>query len=160
MKKVIIPAALALLGMAGNIYADNGPGCGWGTTVFKGQSGFVPHTSAATTNGTTMNQWFGLTSGTGSCDPESVVSNEFQRKLFVASNMDNLSQEMAQGRGDHLDVLASLMSISEQDKDNFYSLTQAEFPRLMDAANEGAVNVLAVLDDMMLADPVLAKYAR
>ncbi|MEN8132175.1 MAG: DUF3015 family protein [Pseudomonadota bacterium] len=160
MKKVVIPAALAILGMAGYAQAGNGPGCGWGATVWKGQSGFFAHTSAATTNGTTYNQLFGLTSGTAGCDPQSVVSNEFQREIFVSSNMDNLSREMARGGGDHLDVLASLMQIQEQDKAKFYSLTQAELPRLMNAADKGTSNVLAALDDVMLTDPILAKYAR
>ena len=160
MKKVVIPVTLAILGMAGYAQAENGPGCGWGASVWKGQSGFLAHTSAATTNGTTYNQWFGLTSGTAGCDPESVVSNEFQREIFVTSNMDNLSSEMARGGGDHLDVLATLMQIQEQDKAKFYSLTQAELPRLMDAAGKGTSYMLVALDDAMLSDPVLAKYAR
>jgi len=163
MKEFIVSAALATFGLAGTVHAagtSNGPGCGWGATVFKGQSGLFAHTAAATTNGTSWNQWFGLTSGTAGCDPDTVVSNEYQRKLFVASNMDNLSQDMAQGRGDHLDALASLLYISEQDKAGFFSLTQAQLPILMDAANKGVPEMLSALDNAMLADPALAKYVR
>jgi hypothetical protein len=132
MKSFMVSLALATFGLAGAADAGstNGPGCGWGATLFKGQSGLFAHTAAATTNGTTWNQWFGLTSGTAGCDPDTVVSNEYQRKLFVASNMDNLSQDMAQGRGDHLDALASLLDISEQDKPGFFSLTVTTHPSL------------------------------
>lgn len=163
MKKFMVSAALATFGFAGGVHAagtSNGPGCGWGQIVFKGQSGLFAHTAAATTNGTSANQWFALTSGTAGCDPDTVVSNEFQRKVFVASNMDNLSQDMAQGRGEHLDALASLLYISEQDKPGFFSLTQAQLPVLMEAAHEGAPGMLSALDTAMLADPALSKYVR
>lgn len=162
MKSFMVSLALATFGLAGAADAGstNGPGCGWGATLFKGQSGLFAHTAAATTNGTTWNQWFGLTSGTAGCDPDTVVSNEYQRKLFVASNMDNLSQDMAQGRGDHLDALASLLDIAEQDKPGFFSLTQTHLSELMEAADQGAHKVLSALDDAMSAHPVLAKYVR
>lgn len=160
MKRIMASAVIVAAGVTGSALADSGPGCGWGTMIFKGQSGIFAHTAAATTNGTSVNQWFGLTSGTGGCDPTVVVSNEYQRKLFVASNMDSLSQDMAQGRGDHLDALASLLSISEADKPGFYSLTQANLPQIMAAADQGPADVLAVLDGAMSADPVLSKYVR
>jgi hypothetical protein len=163
MKRFMASAALAAFGVVGvwgTAQAGSGPGCGWGELLFKGHSGFFAHTTAATTNGTTWNQWFGLTSGTAGCDPNTVVSNEFQRTLFVSSNLDDLSQDMAQGGGDHLDALASLLYISDQDKSGFFSLTQAHLPELLEAGNEGAPQLLAVLDDAMSADPVLAKYSR
>ncbi|MGI9303725.1 MAG: DUF3015 family protein [Gammaproteobacteria bacterium] len=160
MKKLIWSTALAAFGLTGAAHADSGPGCGWGTLAFKGQSGLSAHAAAATTNGTSSNQWFGLTSGTAGCDPETVVSNEFQRKAFVASNIDNLSREMARGRGDHLDALASLLYISEDDKAGFFSLTQAQLAGLMEASRQGAPGMLAALNTAMLADPALAKYVR
>jgi len=158
MKQLLAAVALTAFGLAGTAYAGNGPGCGWGELIFKGQTGLSAHSSAATTNGTTYNQWFGITSGTAGCDPNAVVSNEFQKKLFVASNIDNLSQDMAQGYGDHLDALASLLYITDQDKAGFFSLTQANLPSLMTAADQGAPEMLAALDQVMAADPVLAKY--
>lgn len=160
MKRIMASAVIAAAGVTGTAFADSGPGCGWGATVFKGQTGLFAHTAAATTNGTTWNQWFGLTSGTAGCDPTVVVSNEYQRKMFVASNMDSLSQDMAQGRGDHLDALASLLAIDDADKPGFYSMTQANLPEIMAAADQGATEVLAALDGAMSADPVLSKYVR
>jgi hypothetical protein len=152
-------ALIALPGFA--LAADNaGPGCGLGRVVFKGQSGFFPHTSAATTNGTSWNQLFGLTSETSDCNPSSVVSREVQRQFFVASNLDHLHQEMAQGAGLHLQALADLMEIAPSDQPAFAKLTQERFPALLGAADEGPSAVLAALDSAMTADPVLARYTR
>jgi len=158
MKRLLASVAVMAFGFVGTAYAGSGPGCGWGQLLFKGQTGFFAHTSAATTNGTTWNQWFGLTSGTAGCDPDTVVSNEFKRKLFVASNIDNLSHDMAQGHGDHLDALASLLYITDEDKAGFFTLTQANLPGLMAAADQGAPQMLSALDQAMASDPILAKY--
>lgn len=160
MKKLLITAAAAAMAIPVWAMADSGPGCGVGTQIFKGQSGIFAHTVAATTNGTLVNQWFGLTSGTLGCDPQSVVSNEYQRQMFVASNMDNLTREMAQGSGDHLVSLASLMGIDATDRGEFYALTKAKLPVLMQAPNTGAKELLAALDSAMLTDANLAKYVR
>ncbi|HFE32168.1 MAG TPA: DUF3015 domain-containing protein, partial [Gammaproteobacteria bacterium] len=135
-------------------------GCGIGTQIFKGQSGLFAHTLAATTNGSTYNQYFGLTSGTLECNPTAVVSNEFERVNFVAANLDNLSQEMAQGAGSHMQTLAALYDIAPADRAQFYQLTQRKMPQLLDSSKDGAQALLASLDMAMGADPVLAKYSR
>lgn len=156
---VMAAVAVALPGLA--LAADNaGPGCGLGRVVFKGQKGFFPHTSAATTNGTSMNQWFGLTSETSDCNPSSVVSNEVERRIFVASNLDQLHQEMAQGAGLHLQALADLMAIAPSDQPAFGRLAQERFSDLLSASDAGPGAVLAALDNAMTSDPVLTRYAR
>lgn len=159
MKKTALSLALAAT-LPGLALADSGPGCGIGTQIFKGQSGLFAHTIAATTNGSTFNQWFGLTSGTLECNPTNVVSNDFERVNFVAANLDNLSQEMAQGGGIHMRTLASLYAIAPADRAQFFDLTQRRMPQLLDSSKQGAQALLASLDTAMGADPVLAKYAR
>lgn len=160
MKKLVMSAAITLAALPLGASADGGAGCGWGSMVFQGQSGAFAHIIATTTNGTSFNQWFGLTTGTAGCDPTTVVRNDFQREEFVASNLDNLSQEMAQGSGDHLDSLAAIMGIAEEDRTKFYSLTQQRFDHLMSSARKGSQEMLSALDQEMLADPALAKYVR
>ncbi|HHH48313.1 MAG TPA: DUF3015 domain-containing protein [Gammaproteobacteria bacterium] len=160
MKKTVLSLALAAAALPGFALADSGPGCGFGTQIFKGQSGLFAHVLAATTNGSTYNQYFGLTSGTLDCNPTSVVSNEFERVNFVAANLDNLSQEMAQGAGSHMQALAAMYDIAPVDRAQFYQLTQREMPKLLDSSRAGAQALLASLDTAMGADPVLAKYSR
>ncbi len=159
MKRLALSAALAAMTLPAASFADSGPGCGLGAQIFKGQSGLFAHTAAATTNGTSYNQLFGLTSGTLDCDPESVVSNDFEREVFVAMNLDNLSQEMAQGGGAHLDSLASLYGISAEDKDHFLDLSQRQLPTLLQGAAD-ADTLLSALDTAMASDPALARYVR
>lgn len=161
MKKVIVTAAFAaMLAPALSQAANTGPGCGVGTMIFEGQSGIFAHTLAATTNGSTLNQWFGITSGTLECDPTAVVSNEVQREIFVASNMDNITQEMAQGGGDHLASLADLIGIRAADRGDFYALTKSQLPSLMASSEQGAQQMLLTLNTAMQSDVNLAKYAQ
>ena len=141
--------------------AQNGPGCGLGQQVWKGQSGLFAHTSAATTNGTFSNQLFGLTSGTLGCDADNaVVENEYEKKQFVAANIDFLAQDVAQGNGDHLYSLASLMGIKQQDKSTFFSVAQANYDNIFTSSNTDYKSVLAALDVAMSENPRLKHYVR
>lgn len=151
--------ALALAVPMSGAFADSGPGCGIGTQIFQGQSGFFAHTSAATTNGSTFNQWFGISSNSLGCDETNVVTNEYQRKVFVASNLDNLSQEMAQGQGDHLAALASLIGIPSAEQAAFFSLAQERYAALYPATRVTADGMYAALTDAMRDDARFARYA-
>jgi len=158
MKKVVIPAIFATLAFSGICSADSGPGCGVGTQIFKGQSGLFAHTLAATTNGSTWNQWFGLTSGTLECDPNAVVSNEYEREVFVAMNLDNISQELAQGEGDHLRSLAALFEVAPEHQAHFIDLSKQQLPAVLAEENSNARTLLTALTDAMSNDPMLARY--
>jgi hypothetical protein len=157
---LVVTVAAIMVGPGIALAGNAGPGCGLGKMIFKGQSGFFPHTCAATTNGTSYNQLFGLTSETSECNPDSVVSNDVQKELFVASNMDHLYQEMAQGGGLHLQALADMLSISQSDQHDFCRMTQDRFSVLLNASQDGAGAMLAALDSEMMADPVLTRYVR
>jgi hypothetical protein len=78
---------------------EKGAGCGLGKMLFEGKSGMVPHILAATTNGSSGNNTFGITSGTSGCEADSVIKREHEQEVFVANNFDNLSQDMARGDG-------------------------------------------------------------
>ena len=84
--------------------------------------------------------------------------NEANKKAFVAVNMDNLSREMAQGRGAHLEVLADLMGVAEEDKMTFYGMAQEEYTSLAPASGASANEVLSSLNTAMLGYPKLEKY--
>lgn len=160
MNRLIKSAVFVLMATPiSTVMAGSGSGCGVGQIVFEGQSGLFPNVLAVTTNGTFVNT-FAVTSGTSGCDAEGVVTNEYQRKIFVASNLDTLSQEMAQGQGDHLTSLASLMGVSKEDQSAFYTFTQNQYGSLFNTSDVSAENLIAGLDSAMLQDPKLAKYVR
>ncbi|MFT4728886.1 MAG: hypothetical protein ACI9UN_003399 [Granulosicoccus sp.] len=154
---LLVPIMMASSGVT---IADSGPGCGFGQQVFAGQSGLAAHVMAATTNGSTYNQLFGLSFDSLGCNGETVVTAEFQRNVFVASNFDNIARDAAQGGGDHLQSLASIMQIQDTDTERFYALAQVNYDELFGGTNASDHQVwLQKLDSTLSADPTLSKYS-
>ncbi len=160
MKSTILTfSAIVSISLSTGVAAD-GPGCGWGRMLWQGQSGLLPHTSAATTNSSSSNQWFGITSGTLGCDPDATVNNDYQREVFAVSNYDNLAREAARGEGDHLSTLAEIMGIETSDRVVFYSMTQHNYETLFGASMNDPMKMLTTLDATMRTNPVLARYVK
>ena len=61
---------------------------------------------------------------------ERLVLKEHQAPLFMASNWDNLTQEFAQGHGEYLASLASLLEIPPADYSSFFKLAQDRYAEL------------------------------
>ncbi|MEE9494056.1 MAG: DUF3015 family protein [Gammaproteobacteria bacterium] len=155
MKKTLLAIALLTTPLAA--LAETGPGCGWGTQLFEGKSGLGPHILAGTTNGFLANQLFGMTSGTAGCDssaPLTVAAND-----FLDQNMEKVARDMSAGQGESVLTLANLMGISQQDQQQFVSLTQANFSQIFSRANVTSIDVMTAVNTMMKQDSTLAKYA-
>lgn len=154
---LLVPMMMA---SSGATLAESGPGCGLGQQVFAGQTGLAAHVLAATTNGTFYNQLFGLSFDSLGCNGETVVTAEFQRNVFVANNFDNIARDAAQGGGDHLQSLASIMQIQDTDTEHFYQLAQVNYDELFGGSNAEDHQVwLQKLDSTLSADPTLSKYS-
>ncbi len=138
------------------VFADGGPGCGLGSTLFKGKSGVVPHVLAATTNGTSGNQTFGMTTGTLGCNASSPIT--LAASLFVDQNMEQLAKDMSRGQGEHLDALATILKIKAEDRPAFSAAVQANFQRIFDGADTAAGTVIDNLAAVMEQDASLKKY--
>jgi len=93
----------------------------------------------ATTNGTSGNQTFGITSGTFGCKKTKFVMNE-RAEEFVASNMDQLAKEIAMGHGESVDTLAELLKV--EDKAAFSSSLQANYNSIYTSKNAKMADVL------------------
>ena len=161
MKKQIVAAMLpGVLSLSFPFIscADSGAGCGLGQQVWAGKSGLAAHVMAATTNGTSINQWFGLTFDSLGCNANGVVTAAYQRNIYVAGNLDNIARDAARGGGDHLRSLAQLMEITEEDQPAFFAVTQAHYDSLFGATQVDAQEWLASLDEALLTEPSLAKY--
>ena len=156
MKKTIgLIVALGLLSAPALFAANNGAGCGLGKTLFEGKKGLVFNVLAATINGISGNQTFGMTSGTSGCDQDSVILLKKEQEVFVAVNLDNLSQDMAQGDGTYLQALSGLMGCSTEAFGTFAELTQNKYEVLFDAADANAAGLLSGLKREMAAHPML-----
>ncbi len=156
MKKLL---AIALLASSSVVMADQDIGCGLGSMVWAGQSGIVPKVLGATTNGTSGNQTFGITSGTLGCQADGVISSRARLSMFMGTNSERLARDMSVGKGETLEVLANLLKIKAEDKSAFFQASQANFGKIFAPQNQTAGEVLAALQQVMKQDSKLAVYA-
>ena len=140
MKKFIVSvAAVAALSSVAFAGVNSQTGCGLGSMIIKDDSSAVLLALQATTNGTSGNQTFGITSGTSGCKKTKFVMNE-RAEEFVASNMDQLAKEIAVGHGESVDTLAELLAV--EDKEAFASALQANYNSIYSADNVEMAEVL------------------
>lgn len=125
MKKVLVSlAATIALATTAMATVNDQTGCGLGSMIIKDDSSAVMLALQATTNGTSGNQTFGISSGTSGCKKAKFVMND-RASEFVAANMDELAKEIAIGQGENLDTLAELLEV--QDKEAFSTALQANY---------------------------------
>jgi len=168
MKKVIILGAvgvfLAVQGgfamAAGN--PDTGPGCGLGKLAWQN----YPHqkligiqTMEATTNGLMGNQTFGITSGTSGCTNDGKFWAEHKVNAFAALNFENLAQDMAQGHGEHIASLATLMGIPVDQQPAFFAMTQEKYESLVTAGETSPIAMVKALNEAVATHPMLANVS-
>src|SRR2546422_2293998 len=166
-KKLIliqVVVAFAVFSAAAALAAnpDSGPGCGLGKLAwsdFKHQKNIGPQIFMATTNGTFGSQTFGISSGTSGCTNDGSVWAEHKVTMFAEINFENLSQEMAQGRGEHLASLATLMGVPAERQTEFFAMTQERYLALIQAGDGSPVAMVKALNEAIPHPPVLVKVA-
>ena len=102
------PAPIAAKKAAGGP-AYGSAGCGLGSIFFGSKPGFV-QVLAATTNGSSANQTFGITSGTSNCD--TAPGGTASAKVFIVANRQALSKDIARGSGETISNLSGLAGCS------------------------------------------------
>jgi hypothetical protein len=163
MMKLLVSATLALGLAAGAAYADDhggggdSTGCGLGTTVWKGQSGIAPQIMAVTTNGTSGNQTFGITSGTLGCNKNDVIASAEVRQ-FAATSLDNLATDIARGEGETLASLASAMEVETTDQALMFKTLKGNFTRIFPNKDVTSDEVILSIQQVMAEDETLARY--
>jgi len=155
MKKLLTGAILLAASSSAFAVAPGGPDCGWGNMLFEGDSGPV-HFLATTTNGTSGNKTFGMTSGTNGCSMNGTLT--YGGKSMLGSIMDEFSQDVAMGQGEALNAVAVMMGVAKEDRDTFAKVTHDNFATLFPSESVTAEEVLAALEGIMKADSKLAKY--
>lgn len=139
MKKLVLVAVSALV-LSSSAFAGGykSAGCGLGSMVFTDDG--ITQIFAATTNATFGSQMFGITTGTSNCGSGGGTSKAIaEQEIFVSANMDNLTVEMAQGNGEHLNAFASLLGCS--DKAQFSAVTHKNYDQI-----SGAKDAAGMLD--------------
>jgi hypothetical protein len=164
MRRLIIPAVLALAfttqaALAQQDESASSAGCGLGTMLFEGQKGIAPQILAVTTNGTSGNQTFGISSGTLGCTQNGVVRPPTKVRVLLMSSLDSLAVDTARGHGETLQSLASLLAVEEQDQARFFVAMQDNFVRIFPSENVTADEVFASMNAVLAEDAVPSRYA-
>lgn len=127
-------------------------GCGLGSLVIQDHGNF-PQIFAATTNNTSGNQSFGITSGTSNCTTATQMAALKAQENFVAQNLSTLSKEMAKGEGEALRSFASTFGCEEAAFSAFAETLQASYSEIYQAP--GAMAVLNNIRTTLKKDAVL-----
>jgi hypothetical protein len=138
---------------------DTGPGCGLGKELWanaSNQKSIGAQVLAATTNGTSGNQTFGITSGTSGCTSDGTILGEYKVTVYASANFDNLSQDMARGNGEHLTSFAELLNIPQENRAEFYTVAQTQYRGMLQSGENTPAAMLASLDNGMSTHPTLA----
>ena len=106
MKRILLGTLFTAVSLNAMAQAPGGPDCGWGNMLFEGQSGMAPHFLATTTNGTSGNATFGMTSGTNGCDTSVKLGYGGRSMLAMNGMLETIAEDMAQGQGEALDAYA------------------------------------------------------
>src|SRR5713226_3874390 len=158
MKKILIALVLSAVPAVALAQNTNIGGCGWGTKLFDGQSGLVPQILALTTNGTSGNQTFGMTSGTSGCTQDAVKSN-WKTAMFIDGNKDRLARDMSIGNGETLDSLAHLIGVRDEHRAAFNRVVQENLSRIFPSDKAATGQIVVALKQVLGSERELAQYA-
>ncbi|MDW7649192.1 MAG: DUF3015 domain-containing protein [Nitrospiraceae bacterium] len=165
-KQVLVLSGAVLFGLQAGIAMaanpDTGPGCGLGKLAWSDyahQKNIAPQVMMATTNGTFGSGTFGISSGTSGCTNDGKVMAEQKTTLFAELNFENLSQEMAQGQGEHLASLATLMGVPDEHQVEFFAMTQERYTSLVKTGEASPVAMVKAINSAIATHPVLAQVS-
>lgn len=157
MKKIILGVALVAAAST-SFAAKYGPaGCGLGSSVvFPNASSMPEHVMAATTNGLSGNQTFGMTSGTSGCDSSDSAMAGVQS--YMDQNMEQLAADAARGEGESLQALIALIGVDAADQAEFTKTMQSNFDAIFASTEATSGQAFDSLTDVMASNDQLVKY--
>jgi hypothetical protein len=147
MKNILLASALVLI--SGSAFgAEIGPaGCGLGHQLMGKDSQVL----ASTTNGTSGNQTFGISSGTSDCagtHSSAAIMN------YIETNKTALVKEAARGEGETIAGLSKMMGC--EDAKAFGSSMKSRYQTIFPTQDAGAAHVTVELRRMMNEEKTLA----
>lgn len=151
-------AAFMLVCPSAQAQQNNIGSCGWGAKLFDGQSGIAPQVLAVTTNGTSGNQTFAITSGTSGCTQNGTVKSSWKTAMFIDNNMNRLALDISAGQGETLDSLAALVGVDAANKDRFNNVLKSNFDSIFPTDSVSSGQVYASLKAVLAGDSELAHY--
>lgn len=99
-----------------------------------------------TISSTTPGMWY-----TG----DGLVKSEYRAIAFTTLNFENLKHDMAQGRGEYVASLGTLLGVPDAHQAEFLTLTREKYPILFVSERTTPSEMLAALHQALKADPTL-----
>lgn len=151
MKLILAIAFLAMFAgtaQAKRLYGT--AGCGLGNMVF----GKDTQVLAATTNGSSYSQLFGITSGTSNCTDGGAATAENRLPRFVETNRLALANDIARGQGDTLASVTEIMGCS--DANLVGTALQKNYERIFTSENSDASDITNSILGVVKSENALA----
>ena len=158
MKKLFVAIGLSVLSTSAFAQASGGNGCGWGNLLFDGQSGAASHILGLTTNGSSGNNTFGVTTGTNGCSSSGTIQYGGKSMVEVGAVMDEVSEDVARGDGEVLTAVAVTLGVEKEDRVYFKQTMQQNFAVIFPTEDVTQEDVLANIWQVLGDDDRLSKY--
>jgi hypothetical protein len=158
MKKILagavaaIAAGLVAMGPVPVAMADGygAAGCGLGSMLIGNKPGFM-QVLAATTNGTSASQTFGITTGTSNCADSGGGAASAQ--AFIQTNREAFAKDVARGNGETINGLSTLAGC--RNPTAVGTALQGSFGRIFPSAKATDTQVSQSAVDALKAHPEL-----
>jgi hypothetical protein len=124
-------------------------GCGLGSLAFGNQPGAI-QILAATTNGISANQTFGITTGTSNCGSGLIAMGT---KNFVEANREVLAKDMSRGEGETIGALTVMAGCS--DSRAVGAALQSNFDQIFTSETAASEEIAKALLQTLSADKSL-----
>ena len=151
MKKLLAVAftlSVVMPSIASAKGSHNMAGCGLGYVLFAhGDNSKIMQIFGATTNGTSGNQTFGITSGTSGCTEDGAVKFVKEAEVYAEVNLDSLRSEMAAGRGEFVSTFAQLIGANDTAK--MAQVFQSEYASLFPSSKTTSAELLENLQSVL-----------
>ena len=162
MKKYLLGSAVlfALVAFSGTAIAHpagyGDAGCGPGSLIYgKKRDGAQILAAIADPTGTMHST--AITFGTSNCGADKLTRNQRERENFASINYNSLVKEMAAGKGENLDNLASMYGCSRDSFGDFGTVAQENFGTIVKDENTSTKDMLGSLEKKISGHAVLSK---
>jgi len=156
MKRIVTLAAVMALVAPSLALAKGGnhpmAGCGLGYVLFgNNDNSPIMQVLAATTNGTSGNQTFGMTTGTSGCTDDGAVKFVKEAEVYAEVNLDSLRSEMAAGQGEFVTSFAALLGARGEQIPQMVSAFQTNYAQIFPTSGTTSAEMLANLSSVLSA---------
>ncbi len=160
MKKYLIGSAIlfTLVAFSGTAIAAGygDAGCGPGSLIF-GKKRDGAQLLAAMMDPTGSMHSTAITFGTSNCAADKLSRKQQERENFASINYNSLLKEMAAGKGENLETLASMYGCSQDSHVAFGTVAQENFGTIVKDESTSTKDMLGSLEQQISGHAVLSK---